>query len=204
MMKNPKKTLKLRVFSGFHDPNLDSRFLANFLSAWETTQLQDIITLEISLYAIGDWLQPSVTHDTKVNHDHPERHHGVEGTIFLGFSAGCMRAALASQLYQATKKPVLGLIAVDGWGLPLIHTQIPIYRLSHDLFTHNSSMVLGGKGVFFADPPVPHLSIWEYPDCVSGWYCRNEKTAMEMKASQALILTIQALASPFFGQSEQE
>ena len=52
------------------------------------------------------------------------------------------------------------LIAFDGWGVPLVGN-FPIYRISHDQFTHWSSELLGkGDKSFYADPPVEHLDLW--------------------------------------------
>ena len=46
----------------------------------------------------------------------------------------------------------------------------PIYRVSHDYFTHWSSGLLGaGYKGFYADPEVEHLDLWRSPANVYGW-----------------------------------
>lgn len=197
-MANPKRRLKLEVFSGFHDPDLDPKFLAAFLTLWENMTSQNAPELDIALYGTGDDCQPSIVHPSGINH----AGNPVSPSIFLGFSAGCLRAAFRANDHHRKQMPVIGLIALDGWGIPLMNRQIPSYRWSHDTFTHISSAILGGQGRFFADPPVPHLFLWDRPELVRGWYSPNPEMAMEMNAAQGLVLTIESLAAAFFAKSE--
>lgn len=107
--------------------------------------------------------------------------------IFIGFSAGVVGAIAAAHLWQLQSRKVEAFIAIDGWGVPLFG-DFPIYRMSHDYFTHWSSLVLGsGQCNFYADPPVEHLQIWENPQAVQGWLvdsklnppCQQRLTAVE-------------------------
>ncbi len=89
--------------------------------------------------------------------------------LLIAFSAGVVGAiASAKKLPQFSQ--IKGLIAMDGWGVPLVG-DFPIYRLSHDYFTHWSSNLWGaGEQNFYADPPVPHLDLWQFPHSVEGWW----------------------------------
>lgn len=107
-----------------------------------------------------------------------------EKNIFLiAFSAGVVSAiAVAQEL--ANSQRIKGLIAMDGWGVPL-KGDFPIYRLSHDYFTHRTSNLLGaGKKNFYADPPIPHLQLWQHPQKAIGYQeiapgCKIKCTAAE-------------------------
>ena len=191
-----KTRLKLEVFSGFHDPNSDIRFLSVFRSAWQQTAATATIKLDISLYSIDDVFRPSFTDriEPRATDTQTSTEHGQEAMIYLGFSAGCIRAALTANIQHARQESVIGIIAIDGWSIPFVNPLISTDRFSHDYFTHISSEILGGRGLFFADPPVPHLCLWEQPDQVQGWYCLDSTTAIEMNAVMALVLSMLSLA----------
>jgi hypothetical protein len=93
----------------------------------------------------------------------------ASSVLFLCFSAGVVGAIGAAWLWQQNGGEVAAFIALDGWGVPL-YGNFPIYRLSHDEFSHWSSALLGGgKQSFYADPPVKHLDLWRSPDRAKGW-----------------------------------
>lgn len=88
--------------------------------------------------------------------------------LFIAFSAGVVGAIGAARLYHQQGGTVRGLIAIDGWGVPLFG-DFPIHRMSHDRFTDWSSALLGsGKENFYANPAVEHLTMWSAPDTVLG------------------------------------
>jgi hypothetical protein len=91
--------------------------------------------------------------------------------IFIGFSAGVVGALIASRLWQRHRvSPVLALIAIDGWGVPLI-ADFPIYTLSHDYFTHLTLIKFNPYcDSFYADPSVSHEQIWRSPSNTLGWW----------------------------------
>lgn len=90
--------------------------------------------------------------------------------VFISFSAGVVGAIGAAWMWQLLSGKVEAFIAVDGWGMPL-SGNFPIHRISHDYFTHWSSMLLGtGGDSFYADPPVEHLQLWRSPQTARGWW----------------------------------
>lgn len=90
--------------------------------------------------------------------------------VFIAFSAGVVGAIGAAIAWQLSGGKVKALIAIDGWGVPLF-ANFPIYRLSHDYFTHYSSRLFGGgQESFYADPPVTHLDLWRSPATTTGWW----------------------------------
>jgi hypothetical protein len=98
---------------------------------------------------------------------------GKEPLFFVGFSAGVVGAIGAARQWQRQGGRVVALVAIDGWGVPL-YGSFPIYRISHDAFTHWSSAALGaGKENFYADPPVAHLDLWRSPQTAQGWWVRS-------------------------------
>ncbi|BAC88110.1 hypothetical protein [Gloeobacter violaceus] len=91
--------------------------------------------------------------------------------VVIAFSAGVVGAAAALQRSYLVGAGITieALIALDGWLVPLFHA-FPIYRLSHDAFTHRTSLPFGmGRTNFFADPAVAHLDLWTAPNRVVGW-----------------------------------
>lgn len=89
--------------------------------------------------------------------------------MFIAFSAGCVAALGTATILNNIYHNVQGLIAFDGWGVPLI-ANFPVYRVSHDYFTHWSSQLLGGGILnFYANPDVSHLNLWGQPQQVKGW-----------------------------------
>ncbi|MBD2258925.1 hypothetical protein [Pseudanabaena sp. FACHB-2040] len=99
--------------------------------------------------------------------------------FFLSFSAGCLGAVAAARHWYALGGSVGALFAVDGWGVALAEP-FPVYRLSHDRFTHETSALLGSQHTdFYADPPVSHLDLWRSPHEALGWQVVGKKAIAE-------------------------
>jgi hypothetical protein len=95
----------------------------------------------------------------------------TEPLMLIGFSAGVVGMMGAAWAWQQQGGIIRALVALDGWGVPL-YGSFPIYRLSHDGFTHWSSQILGlGADPFYANPGVPHLELWRSPHQAWGWWC---------------------------------
>ena len=89
--------------------------------------------------------------------------------LFITFSAGVVGGVGAAIALQLLGYKIVAFIAIDGWGVPLLPI-FPLYRLSHDYFTHWSSAILGGANEsFYADPAKSHLEIWHSPETCLGW-----------------------------------
>lgn len=108
------------------------------------------------------------------------------GVIIWAFSAGCVGAASLATYWQRYQGPVLALLLVDGWGVAR-DPGVPTYRLSHDYFTHATSRWLGAGDIdFYADPAVPHLTLWQSPQVVSGWTVTAGKRREKLTAAAFL------------------
>jgi hypothetical protein len=133
---------------GFHDRRLNDRLLTRFPSA--------------TLLSLGSMLDISRLDRAPLT--------------LIGFSAGVITAMVNASLWRLNGGSIAAFFALDGWGVPLVG-DFPIYRLSHDYFTHWSSHLLGGGPVsFYADPPVAHLTLWSEPERVTGWALSPEQT----------------------------
>jgi hypothetical protein len=146
--------MPLVLCSGFHDRRLTDRFIESLQRA----------SLVVDSYIL---LPPFSCLDRTL--------HSREPLTIIGFSAGVVGAIANAHQWQASGGQIKGLIAVDGWGVPL-GGNFPIYRLSHDYFTHWSSSLLGsGTQNFYADPPVEHLTLWSSPHEVMGWLVAHDR-----------------------------
>jgi len=157
----------LVVIDGFHNTSLTSPLL---LTAATDPVLRRLPLFHSAISAPGGVLFPF------------HLRHGLEAwwqarwngqpwpqILIWAFSAGCLGATGLAQYWHCYRGRVLALFAMDGWGVPLV-TDYPIYRLSHDRFTHVTSQVLGAGAVnFYADPSVAHLDVWRDPATVDGW-----------------------------------
>ncbi len=91
-----------------------------------------------------------------------------DSVFIIAFSAGVVGAIAAARIWHRQGIRIVALIAIDGWGVPLFG-DFPIHRVSHDYFTHWSSIALGGNAThFYADPAVNHLTLWQSPESVQG------------------------------------
>ncbi len=105
----------------------------------------------------------------------------------IAFSAGVVAAIGAAYKWQINGGKIDKLIAIDGWGVPLIGN-FPIYRLSHDYYTHWTSAMLGsGINSFYAHPPVKHLDIWRTPQTTTGWWVKSLGCKTKTNASEFII-----------------
>ncbi len=99
-----------------------------------------------------------------------KRHHSLLTPLtIISFSAGVPGAVAGANLWRASGGKIKALIAFDGWGVPLFG-DFPLYRVSHDYFTHYTSLISGGGGInFYAEPAISHLDLWRFPDRSRGW-----------------------------------
>lgn len=107
--------------------------------------------------------------------------------VIIAFSAGVVGAIAATRTWYDRNIPISALIAIDGWGVPLFG-DFPIYRVSHDQFTHWSSKLLGGGESFYADPAVDHLTMWHSPHLVRGYVDFSNRTPNRVTTAATFIL----------------
>ncbi|MEM8504032.1 MAG: hypothetical protein AAF716_12865 [Cyanobacteria bacterium P01_D01_bin.1] len=113
--------------------------------------------------------------------------------VGVGFSAGVVGLSGALLLWQQAGGRVRRLFAVDGWGVPVLG--LSVIRISHDRFTHLTTLPLGaGEINFYADPAVKHTSLWGSPDLAMGrcvpWWQLAEATGEIMSAREFLVRSL--------------
>ncbi|WOD37429.1 hypothetical protein [Nodosilinea sp. E11] len=156
----------LLVVGGMHPPSYTGQILSTIARDEVLGQLRRVVCAPqrsgdvLSAYALRQALDKA----EKASLPEPEL-----GLLIWAFSAGCVGAAALAAHWQQGRGPVLALFMVDGWGVPR-PPGVPVHRLSHDRFTHDSSRWLGaGDEDFYADPAVPHLHLWQQPQTTNGW-----------------------------------
>lgn len=149
------------ICPGIHSPQLTISFVQGM---GQVLTSENYLILPTEIYfpydgiAIATWL--------KQYYPQPRQ---APPLSWIAFSAGVVGAMAAALLWQRQAGKIQSLIAFDGWGMPLV-ADFPIYRVSHDYFTHWSSGFLGaGDRGFYADPEVTHLDLWRSPESCQGW-----------------------------------
>jgi hypothetical protein len=150
--------MRIVICPGVHPPTFTQQFLMGM-----GTILDRAFVFPTDRYpAYSSWHIWQFLQAQPILSVHPE-------IVFISFSAGVVGAAGAINLWKWSGGQVKALIAIDGWGVPLLG-DVPFYRMSHDPFTHWSSALLGtGNGSFYADPAVAHLDLWRSPQLIQGW-----------------------------------
>jgi hypothetical protein len=173
------------ICPGIHDSALTKRFVSHLLEFYPTssTKVNYVNTLifpaegifPLSGFHILQFLQSNLSNQIQ------------SPLIFISFSAGVVGGITAANIWRLSGGHVKAFIAIDGWGVPL-YGDFPIHRLSHDYFTHWTSLLLGsGVDNFYADPPVEHLQIWENPNAVKGIWT-NSLTQRYLSVSDFLYM----------------
>ncbi|HBL57655.1 MAG TPA: hypothetical protein DDZ80_03615 [Cyanobacteria bacterium UBA8803] len=154
------------ICPGIHDPQLTQEFLAGWQRSLRGYRVKGGMP-QVLIFPAQDYPAYSSIHIL----DYVQYHIDPVKTpiVFIGFSAGVVGAIGAAWGWQVLGGQVRAFVAFDGWGVPL-YGNFPIYRLSHDYFTHWSSALLGGgQDSFYADPAVEHLDLWGKADICQGW-----------------------------------
>lgn len=146
------------ICPGIHDPQLTTQFIQGI----QKQIPQNYLVLPTEQYppysaiAIYQWLIRQQCQKT-------------EPLTWITFSSGVVGGFGAAWAWQLQGGTIHKFIAIDGWGMPL-GANFPLYRVSHDYFTHWSSGLLGAASQgFYAAPGVEHLDIWRSPNLCSGW-----------------------------------
>lgn len=162
------------VCPGLHDPALTTAFLddtglarSHRLAIFPSDRLPPY-----SMPHLLQWLAPQISPQAPL--------------CMVAFSAGVVGAIGAAIALAHQGHPIQQFIALDGWGVPL-YAPFPISRMSHDGFTHWSSVPLGmGKQNFYADPAVDHLDLWRSPRTVVGYATHGISLKQRITAAQWL------------------
>ena len=142
------------ICPGVHPPELTDRFIRSL-------ELQNYLVLPTEIYlpynaiAVSQWLDRQALSKT-------------QALSWIAFSAGVVGGFGAAIAWQLQGGKIHSFIAFDGWGVPLM-ANFPIYRVSHDYFTHWSSSILGAGLGFYVEPAVEHLELWRSPISCCGW-----------------------------------
>ena len=124
-----------------------------------------------SAIAIDNWLKHQSLSPSK-----------TQPLSFIAFSAGVVGSIGAAWGWELQGGKINYFIAFDGWGIPLIGN-FPIYRVSHDHFTHWSSSITEDRiDNFYAEPQVTHLELWRSPQGCWGWQtiAQGQKTRITL------------------------
>ena len=188
--------MSIIICPGMHSPQLTDNFISTCINpimerigskkSVESLIYPDKGVLNLSGIHIFQFLCDRL----KVELSFPLGNQYTTPLIFIGFSAGVVGAMMAALNWQIWGGKIKALIAIDGWGVPLIPSWVnfPIHRISHDYFTHWSSKMLGsGHNNFYAEPAVEHLEMWRSPQTVQGWWV--DLPIGESRPNQHLSLT---------------
>ena len=177
--------MKVIICPGVHDVALSDSFLASILAP-NQNQVLLFPTNQYPAYS-PHHLYRWICQENKAQ----------EPLFLIAFSAGVVAAMGAILALKLRKIKILGLVAIDGWGVPL-WGEFPIYRFSHDYFTHWSSALLGtGKNSFYSDPAVDHLTMWGEPEFCQGWVTQKNLPPRKSTTKDYLLEILELAATNF-------
>lgn len=175
-VRGAKGSIPVVIGPGFHAAGLTDQMVRSLPNG---VQPHIVNALPADPFGVFHWLIETLgsPQDSSSN---------LQPLVAIGFSAGVVGLTGALTLWQQQGGKVAQFFALDGWGMPI--AGLPVCRLSHDLFTHWSTLPLGsGKVNFYADPPVDHLQLWGEPEQVQGWQVGGwAQTKMPMTAAKFL------------------
>ena len=178
------------ICPGVHDRVLTQQFIQGLLEASDDPVLRSeaLLVFPAERYPAYSGLHILRFLHEQCSHFDPDLAFSTP-LVFIGFSAGVVGAVSAAAIWQQLGGTVKALIAIDGWGVPLLGN-FPVHRLSHDAFTHWSSALLGaGEDSFYADPGVSHLEFWRSPQSACGWWVFADPLRPPVARSAASFLT---------------
>jgi hypothetical protein len=171
------------ICSGIHAPDLTDNFIHNLNIINQKFLAANILVIthpQIPVYSPAH-LEKFLKKNLNKN----------DSLLFISFSAGVVGSIGAARNWQSKEGKIKALIAIDGWGVPLI-ADFPIYRLSHDYFTHWSSELLGkSRESFYSQPEVEHLTIWNSPHQTWGWWLNKSGSKIRCTAADFVLNLLQ-------------
>lgn len=157
--------MSIFICPGFHLPQLTQSFLQEL----SLSNSNSTLSVNARIFNAESYTALSAIHilqDLTKAYGQPCQ---ASPVLFVSFSAGVLGALGAAWGWELLGGKVKAVIAIDGWGVPLMGN-FPIHRLSHDYFTHQTSIVINRpEDSFYADPEATHLQMWRSPSTVTGW-----------------------------------
>jgi pimeloyl-ACP methyl ester carboxylesterase len=176
------------ICPGIHNPQFTREFCQEFSERSSEKSLNSSL---IWVFPAPDYPAYSAHHILRFLEERVGNEGTVPKLVIIGFSAGVVGAIGAAWAWRLLGRTVKAFIAIDGWGVPL-YGDFPIYRLSHDHFTHWSSSLLGSGVVsFYADPAVSHLNLWRMPNRVNGWQVGDRVAHQRLTAAEFITEILQ-------------
>lgn len=161
--------MQILICPGYHSSELTHSFVQS---------LRGVLTPE-RLWVLPIWASPALpwllTAGSLPQQDWPLH--------IIAFSAGVVAAYPFALVWQGMGGTVR-MIAVDGWGMPLVGL-LSVYRMSHDRWTHRTTYCPSSaesRGYFYAHPAVDHLSMWRSPQLIGGLGTTRTMSAHSMTA----------------------
>lgn len=194
------KPVTLLVCGGMHPPSYTGQILATIAGDRELSHRSRVVCAPqhargvLSPFALRQTLESHLALESNLEScleiESCSEKSAVEtiapALIIWAFSAGCVGAAALATHWQRYRGRVLALFMADGWGVPR-DPGVPVHRLSHDQITHDTSRWLGaGDEEFYADPAVPHLTLWQQPQRVTGWAIAPGQARQSLTAAEFL------------------
>ena len=160
------------ICPGVHEQQLTTCFLAGMVEAG----MKQLLPAELLIFPTEQFPAYSAIDIFKFLEKNVQK---ADPVTFISFSAGVVGSIGVAWSWQQIGGTIKAFIALDGWGVPL-GGNFPIYRVSHDRFTHWSSELFGGgTESFYADPPVDHLELWRSPHTTKGWWIHPTSTGLK-------------------------
>jgi hypothetical protein len=181
--------MNICICPGFHSPQLTQSFLQELSLSVNSTSTLSVNTRTFIAKSYTVLSAIHILQDLTKTYGQP---HQATPVLFISFSAGVIGALSAAWGWQLLGGKVKAVIAIDGWGVPLMGN-FPIHRLSHDYFTHQTSIVINpSEDSFYADPGVEHLQMWRSPSTVTGWATRaaNFPVRSHLNAAEFILLLL--------------
>ncbi len=183
-----RKQVTLLVCGGMHPPSYTGQILSAIAGDRELSHRSRVVCAPqhargvLSPFALRQTLERHL----ESNLEKSAAEADLPALIIWAFSAGCVGAASLATHWQRYRGRVLALFMADGWGVSR-DPGVPVHRLSHDQITHDTSRWLGsGDEDFYADPAVPHLTLWQQPQSVTGWAIASGPARQRMTAAEFL------------------
>ncbi|MBE9110074.1 hypothetical protein IQ273_11705 [Nodosilinea sp. LEGE 07298] len=174
----------LLICGGMHPPSYTGQMLATIDQDEVLSQLGNVVCAPQSGLGVLSPFALRQALEARLDSTTPEA--APTALMIWAFSAGCVGATALAAHWQRHRGPVLALFMVDGWGVPR-DPGVPTYRLSHDAAAHHTSRWLGaGDRDFYAEPAVPHLTLWQQPQAVTGWTVEQGQRSERLTAADFL------------------